>query len=588
MPYEAPTVLQPSFIHASMLARILGIASVSAALAGPVAAQSADSVRYTVAPVMRDGALAGLAVELRFAGDADGETRVLLPARWAGVDSLWHQVDSLTIRGATAVRDDGEEARVLSHAPGAPLIVRYHVRTAYEGDPGASYEKALPIIHRDWFFVHGESVFATPEGRDESPAGFAWGAFPAGWRIASDLDHIRDGSRPGVVNDVVESASLGAVNLHVTERTVDGAPFRVAVHGEWPFAAETFGDAVARIVHAENAFWGDAGRPYFVPLVPQGGSGPGRSSTGTGRSDAFSVASTPGFGLAEAQRFLAHEYMHTWIAREVGGPSEDEAAGYWFSEGFTDFYAGRALLRAGLWTPADYVAELNRTLLRNASSPVRLATSREVSERFWTDASMQQLPYDRGHLLAVLLDDRIRRHTQGRADLDDVLREMRTAARQFAERGRPVDAESLFPAVLMQRFDMDVVGALALHLDGGLPVVLPEDLYGACARVETVTQPEYDRGFDAAATSAAGNVLAGVDPAGRAYAAGLRDGMRVIRREGGEPGNAAVELVYRVDDGGTEHVIRYLPAGRGTVEFQRVVLTPEAASAQCVALMSGA
>lgn len=571
-----------------MLVRILAAFSVSAALAGPAAAQSADSVHYTVAPVMRDGALAALAVEMRFAGDDDGETQLLLPGEWAGSDSLWHQVDSLAVRGATAVRDAGEESRILSHAPGAPLVVRYLVRTAYADAPGFGWEKARPILHADWFFFHGEGVFAMPAGRDESPAGFAWGAFPDRWRIASDLDHLADGSRPGVVNDVVQSASLGAVELRVMERTMGGAPFRVAVHGAWPFPADTFADAVAKIVEAENTFWGDAGRPFVVQLAPLGGSGPGYSYSGTARSDAFSVASTPNFALAEAQRFLAHEYMHTWIARELGGPSADEAAGFWLSEGFTDFYAGRVLLRAGLWTPADYVAEVNRTLLRNASSPVRMATSKEVSDGFWTNPDVRQLPYDRGHLLALLLDDRVRRHTQGRADLDDVLREMRVMARQLSERGTRTDAETLFTVVLMQRFDMDVLGALALHLDGGLPVVLPADLYGTCARVETVTQPDYDRGFDAAATSAAGNVVAGVDAAGPAYAAGLRDGMRLLRREAGEPGNAAVELVYRVEDGGTERLIRYRPAGRGTVEFQRIVLTPDAASARCVALLSGA
>lgn len=571
-----------------MLARILGFLTISAAFVTPAAAQSADSVHYSVAPVMRDGALAALAVEIRLAGDADGETQLFLPGEWAGSDSLWHHVDSLTVRGATSVREEGEESRILAHAPGAALVVRYHVRTPYAGDPGFGWEKARPILHPDWFFFHGEGVFAMPAGRDEAPAGFAWGTFPDGWRMASDLDHLHDGSRPGVVNDVIESASLGAVNLHVTERMVDGAPFRVAVHGAWPFPPDAFADAVAAIVQAENAFWGDGGRPYVVQLAPLGGTGPGYSYSGTGRSDAFSVASTPGFPLAEAQRFLAHEYMHTWIAGEVGGPSADEAAGFWLSEGFTDFYAGRVLLRAGLWTPADFVAEVNETLLRNASSPVRLATSTEVSARFWTDADVRQLPYDRGHLLAVLLDDRVRRHTSGRADLDDVLREMRVMAGRLAESGRRGDAETLFAVVLMERFGMDVLGALALHLDGGEPVVLPADLYGTCARVETATQPDFSRGFDGAATSAAGNVVTGVDTAGPAYAAGLRDGMRLVRREAGTPGDASVEMAYRVDDGGTERVIRYLPAGRGTVEFQRIVLTPEASTARCVALLSGA
>jgi predicted metalloprotease with PDZ domain len=571
-----------------MLIRTLGVFSISAALATSAAAQSADSVHYTLAPVMEGGALTALAVEIRLAGDDDGETVLLLPDEWAGSDSLWQHVEAVDVRGATSVTASGPAARVMAHAPGAPLVVRYRVRSAYAGDPGFGYEKAHPIVHRDWFFFHGEGVLAAPDGRMESPASFAWGAFPDGWTLASDLDHLRTGARPGTVTDVVESVAMGAPDLRVTERTVGGAPLRVAVRGSWEFTPDAFADAVAAIVDAENRLWSDAGRPFLVTLAPLGGEGPGYSFSGTARSDAFTVASTPNFSLREASRFLAHEYMHTWIARELGGfPARDEVSMYWLSEGFTDFYAGRALLRAGLWTPADYVAELNTTLLRNASSPARLATAREVSERFWTDPNVHQLPYDRGHLLGALMDYMVRRRTEGRADLDDVLNETRAVARQRRDAPTRADAGDLFTATMLNRFDVDVIGKLALHVDGGEPVFLPADLYGACATVRPVEQPEFTRGFDPAATSRAGNVLAGVDPAGPAYAAGLRDGMRLIRRESGTIGDATVELVYRVDDGGTERVIRYLPAGTGTILFQRIELTPQSTTPECVRLMGG-
>ncbi|HLM66862.1 MAG TPA: hypothetical protein VK358_05000, partial [Longimicrobium sp.] len=141
--------------------------------------------------------------------------------------------------------------------------------------------------------------------------------------------------------------------------------------------------------------------------------------------------------------------------------------------------------------------------------------------------------------------------------------------------------------VTRSRFGVDVSDEVARHVDRGEPVLLPGDLFGPCAAVETFRQPEFDRGFDLKATEAAGGVLAGVDSAHPAYAAGLRDGMRLIRREAGTPGDATVEYVYRVDDGGTERVIRYLPAGRGTITVQRVVLGPDASSAQCTARMSG-
>jgi predicted metalloprotease with PDZ domain len=571
-----------------MLARTLGCLAISSMFAGALAAQSADSVRYSVAPVMEGGALTGLAVELRFAGDADGETRLQFPAEWAGADSLWRQFGDVRIDGAASVREDGPDARRIVHPAGAPLVVRYHVASAYADEPAFAYEKARPIILPGWFFFHGEGVFAMLDGRDRAPASFAWRDVPAGWAVASDLDHVQ-GGRPATVQDIAESVAIGAPDLTVVTREVGGAPLRIALRGGWQFQPDTFVHAVQAIVDAENRLWGDPGRAFLVPLAPLGGTGGGYSYHGTGRSDAFSIAATANFSVAQAMHLLAHEYMHTWNSAALGSlPETDEALGYWFSEGWTDFYASRVLLRAGLWTPEDYAAELNRVLLRYATSPARTAPNAQVADRVWKDGDFRQMPYDRGHLLALLLDGRLRRESAGRADMDDVMQAQRAAARENARQGTPMDAPRLFITTMRQRFGTDVSAEVARHVDGGEAILLPAELYGACGTVEAVTRPTFHRGFDLAATEAAEGVLAGVDSASPAYAAGLRDGMRLIRREAGTPGDPTVEYVYRVDDGGTERLIRYLPAGKGTITFQRLVLSPDASSAHCIATMSGA
>jgi predicted metalloprotease with PDZ domain len=567
---------------------VSGAARPSPPLPAPSPLAGAQSpVRYTVGPVMTSAGLGGLAVEIRFEGDPDGETVLSLPGRWAGTDSLWRYVDEVRVEGAASVHQERDQARVIRHAPGAALTVRYRVRSAYAEEPGFAYEKARPVILSDWFFFHGESVFAAPEGREKAAAQFAWSGFPAEWKIASDLDHLA-GARPGTVTDVVESVAIGAPDLETVERDVDGAPLRVAMRGRWDFTPDAFADVLAGVMQAENAVWGDAGRPFMVPLAGMGGTGPGISSTGTGRTDAFSVASTTGYSLASASRFLAHEYMHTWIGREIGGqPEDDGARAFWITEGFADFYAGRALLRAGRWTPPEFLAELNRVLLRNAGSPVRTIPNSAIAERFWTDNNVQQLPYDRGHLLALMLDHRVRTHTAGRADMDDVMAAQRALASRNAQAGTSVDAAALFPVVVRQELGLDLSPELDRHVERGEPVVLPADLFGSCARVESVTQPTFDRGFDARATAEAGSVVTGVDSTSPAYAAGMRNGMRLLRRLPGEFGNAVVEIAYVVMEGDGERVIRYLPAGSGQITFQRIVPTSAATSAECIRTMSG-
>lgn len=552
------------------------------ALAAGVAAPSrstSDTVAYAVSPVIVDGALRALAVEMRLDGDADGETRIDLPDEWAGSDSLWRRLGRVEVAGGAVVDAGTPAARLVRHAPGAPLVVRYEVRSAWDTAPGFAWRKALPLVLGDWFFVHGEGVFATPGGRERAPATFAWRGWPAAWRLASDLDHLA-GARPGTVTDVVESVAIGAPDLVLATRTLDGAPLRVATRGAWRFAPDAFTDAVARIVAATNAQWGDRAAPFLVVLAPLGGATSGYSFTGTSRADAFSIGSTPGTALEDALRLLAHEYQHTWTPGALGGsPVRDEATGFWFSEGFTDWHAARTMLAAGLWSFDDYVAELNRVLLRDATSPARGTPAREIAGRFWSDRAVQQLPYDRGHLVALALGRELaRRGATLRAVLD--------AQRRRARRGG-VDAPALFPVVLRETTGLDADGALARWTRDGEPLLLPPDLLAPCATVVTTSQPGFSRGFDLDATNRSGGVLAGVDSTSPAWAAGLRDGLRIVRREAGVTGDASVALAYRVTDGTTERVVRYLPEGKDRVTVQRVVVRPGADEAACARMVGG-
>lgn len=559
----------------------------AAMLAAAVLTQA--PVAYRLTPEMGNGALIALGVEVRFTGDADGESRLNLPSKWAGKDELWRQVADLTVDGAE-VSADGSAARRLRHAPGAALVVRYRIVSAHAADPGADYEKAQPVVRPGWFFAHGEGVFATPEGRGAAPATFAWGERPADWTLASDLDHLRAGA--GTVDDVVESVAIGAPDLTLVSRQVRGAPVRIAIRGRWGFTPETFAGQMLRIIEAENAFWGGTARPFLLAIAPLEQAKGRTSSNGTGRSDAFTIAATTDVNLLDEAHFLAHEYMHTWISRELGGqPDADEAAEYWFSEGFTDFYASRILLRSGVWSLEQFVAKQNEVLARYAGSAARNTPNGKIAAAFWSDQAIQQLPYDRGRLLATVWDDRLRRGSNGRLDLDDVMLAQRGQARKNSAAGKKLSGGVLFPAMLARVGGLDAAPDMARYLERGETVSLPSDLYGTCARIESLSIPAFDRGFDGT-TSAETGVITGVDPAGPAYAAGLRDGMKRLGREGGAEGDSRVEIGYRVAGAdGVERLIRYRPEGRTKIEVQQVTLTRNLSATErtaCVRAMSGA
>jgi len=263
-------------------------------------------------------------------------------------------------------------------------------------------------------------------------------------------------------------------------------------------------------------------------------------------------------------------------------PEEGEAAHYWFSEGFTDFYTGRMLVRAGLWTPQQFAEDLNEMLAAYAQSPVREAPNTRILADFWNDRDVQRLPYQRGRLLATLWDARLR--ALGHS-LDEAMLEMRD--RWVA--GDPLNATAMLPVVLAS-MELDVSADIANYAERGAPVLLPDDVFEPCGRVVARQAPVFHRGFDIEATQAANGVISGVDPALPAYAAGMRDGMVLVRRERGAIGDAEQEITYVVRDGTVERTITYFPRGHGSYTLQSLEIDAGLEGerlAQCRAVLGG-
>jgi predicted metalloprotease with PDZ domain len=540
-------------------------------------------ISYRVTPILQKDGTRALDVRMRFRGEPDGETELFLPSVWAGSSELWRHAKGLEIRGARSLGGTYDKP-LARHRPGARLKVRYRIVSAYSEDPGFAYEKARPMVRPDWFFVHGESMFAVPGDSQERPARFRWGRLPKGWTAASDLDHLE--GKPTTLANLVNSVAIGGEKLRVVRRDLRGAPLRVALLGDWQFTADQLADTVTPIIAAEDEFWGDRSSPYLVAMAPLGELPAGLSYHGTGRTDGFSIASTSAFELKQAVRFLAHENMHGWVPIALGGmPEEDEARDYWFSEGFNDYLASKVLLRSRIWTLAEWAADKNETLLRYGQSPAKTATGAEIAQRFWTDSAVQQVSYDRGHLLAAKLDSEIAARTGGTQSLETVLQAQRRAAEGSSEL-----AVALFRKTLRDRTGIDIDPDLERYARRGEILLLPAGLLGDCARLVTERRKAFTRGYDADATRRGAGVISGVDREGPAYAAGLRDGMQLVRREAGKIGDASVELAYRVAEGGKERVISYMPEGKAEFEVQRVELTatgPEAQAA-CRTRLGGA
>lgn len=545
------------------------LAAAAAALLLAAAAGPQSAVDYSMAPVVGAEGLEAVAVTVRFRGDADGETAIGLPSSWAGSERLHEAVRDLSLEGGTLAETGDPAVRAARHAPGAPLVLTYRIAPLSAADPAPDYQKARPVLRPGWFYIHGEGAIAGPIGRHAAPARFRWAGVPAGWTVASNLDLHPAPS----LNDVGGSIFFGGTDLRVQDREVGGRPLRVAMRGDWPFGDAAFADALARVIAAGNSYLEDEAIPFFVSLAPLTGAEFGMmSSGGTGRPGGFALASTSNRDLDYFLRLLAHEYSHRWFGGSFGPVPRPDSAEFWFTEGFNDFASAQALVRSGVWSPEDYAAELNDVLLRYGVSPARRRANDALAEAFWSDSAAQRMLYDRGHLLALELD--------AAKPVREALARMAQAAASFPE-GETQGAR------FARAHGLDA-GRLAAVL-AGEPIALAPDLFQACGTVAQVEQPAFATGYKVALRDGM-PVFDTVEEGSPAWAAGLRPGMRYVRRISARPGDSTVPVVLVVGDEAGERELRWLPQGKDKVRFQRLELGPVAGPAEraaCRARLAG-
>lgn len=138
-------------------------------------------------------------------------------------------------------------------------------------------------------------------------------------------------------------------------------------------------------------------------------------------------------------QFVAHEYFHAFNVKRLRpielGPFDYENArrtsGLWVAEGLTNYFNSLIVARAGLCSPLDYLAEVSGHIRTLQRAPGRLVQSLAASSlETWTgdgfgggrgrETSISY--YTKGPVVGFLLDAKIRRATDNKQSLDDVMR----------------------------------------------------------------------------------------------------------------------------------------------------------------------
>jgi predicted metalloprotease with PDZ domain len=247
--------------------------------------------------------------------------------------------------------------------------------------------------------------------------------------------------------DTLADSPIVAGTLTIREFVVGGSTHVIADAGQYSqWNGEKAAKEIEKFVKEVHTFWGSLPfkRYVFLNVFRQGGGGLEHSNSTLLTSSPKMTEPTTSW-----LSFVAHEYFHAFNVKRIRpvelGPFDYEnpprTTSLWLSEGGTTYYGNLLLARAGVMTKEEFLNSMSSAIASLQKAPGRLLQSLEQSSaEVWTNsnsgvgANAKTVSYYvKGNVVSLLLDAHIRRLTNGRKSMDDVMR--LALARYGGERG---------------------------------------------------------------------------------------------------------------------------------------------------------
>ncbi len=361
-----------------------------------------ETLTYTIEP---DFSRHVVHVELRWETSGSRTRSALGVSRsWGRVRSVVALLQELRFGGGVPQQDG--QTWYVSHSPGALLTARYTVDAGHRrfDDWDLTHH---PIVTDTFFHAMGNAFLMVPRKLANSPEAFEtilrW-KLPAGREAICSWGGGRHVGARINADDLRHSVYLaGDFTTRAVargERTVT-----VALVDAFRFEPEQFLARTKRIIDAECTFMLDDAFPDFlvtaIPVGPPVSNGASRLA-GTGLYNSFALFMAPRSELNDAfEHLFAHELFHYWNGRILPAKQPERLA-FWFVEGFTDYFALRALHDGGVWDDATYLKWINKHIREYARNPAMHATNEQIERGFWSQRdTVGEVAYQRGLLLGL-------------------------------------------------------------------------------------------------------------------------------------------------------------------------------------------
>lgn len=344
-----------------------------------------------------------------------------------------------------------------------------------------------PILQKEFFHILGESLFIMPEEIFESNsndptinASLEWENFPAEYKIHNTF---ATNQKKQILNvklwsELYHSLFVGG-DYRVYSFNYQNKPIEFAIRGKWfnEYQDQKLLDQLKKTIITQRDFWKDNSFDYYTviltPTITQNDSVyKGQSITGSSIKNGFMIRSSnnPFNNFNVIKYIFNHEMMHDWIGGKIS--MKNEQLNYWFSEGFTDYYAFKNRLRNNDLTFREWIESFNKEVVKpHWENPEKNKPNYVIKDDFWKNKNIEKLPYRRGAIFAFYLDNQILKKSNYTKSLDDLMREILTICttqnRKFTD--------DLFIDTLQKYLNQDISYFFQKHIINGEDLILKDE-----------------------------------------------------------------------------------------------------------------
>ena len=450
-------------------------------------------------------------------------------------------------------------------APAGCMVVSYDIHLDTPGPFGSA-------LNADHGFFNWAMVLMYSTALRIQPVSIRLLDVPPAWALR-DL-HVLGAAGPGKVSQLVGVASsydelvdspteVGAFNESAFQQ--DGAIYHVVVDANpADYDMVKLGELLRKITHAAVDWMQD--RPYdeytFLYHFPRGPAAGGMEHAyGT----AIDVnADRLRNDLSPVANVTAHEFFHLWNVKRIR-PQSLEPVDYqrgndtralWFSEGVTSTVGDLLLGRAGLIDDATYMQRVGAEITELQRRPAHTWQSAEESS---LDAWFEGIPfyrspersisyYNKGDILGVLLDLRIRGLTNGNKSLRDLFQWMNDHyAKQHRFFPDSAGVQEAAETITGQSF----TGFFRDYVAGTKEIPYDDFFQFAGLRVNLETIETATPGFMTTANIAGQPEVWRIEPGSEAQRAGLAAGDRITAVNGSPANSFLDEALAQMRPGAT-------------------------------------